>query len=98
MFFSYNLSFRKPREDTCGKCDSLKIVLSHSSDADEITETKTLQETHWRDVQKHYDENYFDFNVLWEMKNNHDLDWRMPPTWRQHSREPVIVNQRLHVF
>lgn len=82
MFFSYNLSFRKPRKDTCGKCDSLKIVLSHSSDADEITETRTLQETHWRDVEKHYDENYFDFNVLWEMKNNHDLDWRMPPTWR----------------
>ena len=82
IFFSYNLSFRKPRKDTCGKCDSIQMVINHSTSAEEVAETRTLQEMHWQDVQKHYDENYFDFNVLMQVKNRDGLDWKLPPTWR----------------
>ena len=44
IFFSYNLSFRKSRKDSCAKCDSLKIVINHSTKTDEVTETRTIQE------------------------------------------------------
>lgn len=82
IFISYNVSFRKPRKDTCGKCDSLKIVINHSTSTDEVTETRAIQEAHWQEVEKHYEENYFDFNVLLPMKNKDGLNWKLPPTWR----------------
>ena len=42
IFFSYNLSFRKPRKDTCGRCDSLQVAIEHSTDMQEVSETKLL--------------------------------------------------------
>ena len=44
------------------------MVINHSTSAEEVAEM------HWQDVQNHYDENYFDFNVLLEIKNRDGLD------------------------
>ena len=50
------------------------MVINHSTSAEGVAETRTLQEMHWQEVQNHYDENYFDFNVLLEIKNRDGLD------------------------
>ena len=89
IFRSYNLSFRKPRKDTCGRCDSLQIIIKHSTDLREVAEARSLQELHWFGVQNHYDQNYFDFNVLLEMKNRGEVEWIRPPTWRQIQPWPI---------
>ena len=81
IFSSYNLSFRKPRKDTCGRCDSLQVIIKHSTDMQEVSETKVLQENHWQGVEKHYDQICFDFKLLVAIKNRDGLDWTMPPTW-----------------
>ena len=58
------------------------MVINHSTSAEEVAETRTLQKMRWQEVQKHYDGNYFDFNVLLQIKNRDGLDWKVPPTWR----------------
>ena len=70
------------------------MVIKHSTSAEEVTETRTLQEMHWQEVQKHYDEKNFDFNVLLGIKNRDGLDWKLSPQRGDtHSRD--LVKQRL---
>lgn len=75
IWFSYNLSFWKPRKDTCGKCDSLKIVINHSHGQSHWNKGDS-RDTLERSSKALRWELYFDFNMLLPMKNKDGLNWK----------------------
>ena len=53
IFKTFNLSFRKPRVDTCPKCDSLKILMKHSTDEAIVEDARALKAAHVRPAELH---------------------------------------------
>lgn len=83
IFKCYNLAFRKPRTDTCGRCDAFAVIIKYSNDADETAAAKRLREAHWDEAKLQYDCNFYDFNILHKNKNQKGMeDWPVPPIWR----------------
>ncbi|CAH1114904.1 unnamed protein product [Psylliodes chrysocephalus] len=48
----FNLRFHKPYNDTCSRCDNLQNLVKHSTNEDEITNTKRDLELHQRKAKK----------------------------------------------
>lgn len=44
----FNLSFKRPKTDTCDKCDTLQNIIDNSTDQEKIDSAKTQKELHLR--------------------------------------------------
>lgn len=83
IFRKFKLSFKRPSVDTCGKCDSLLVVIKYSQDEEEIKNAKELKENHIKQAEERYDYLHFDLNILPESKNTEDdIPSTLPPTWK----------------
>lgn len=83
IFCTFNLSFRKPYVDTCGKCDSFSIIIKYSKDEDERISARDLKSAHIDKADQHYDFIHFDLNVLPKDKNERSRRrWVLPPKWK----------------
>lgn len=60
IFNSLNLSFRKPKLDTCGKCDQLRVKIKMESDTVEQEKLKELLLEHQESAQKIYEQKRID--------------------------------------
>ena len=84
IFRGYKLSFKRPRVDTCGKCDSLAIIKRFSHDEDEITNADRIREVHLQQAEQHYESLHYDLVDLPRLKNRvHAIPWRKPPAWKK---------------
>lgn len=86
IFRTFNLSFRKPYVDTCGKCDLFLATIKHAKDEDEKESAQRLKDDHVRKADQHYDCIHFDLNDLPKSKNTRrqaETAWTLPPLWNQ---------------
>lgn len=85
IFKQFNLSFRKPRVDTCPRCDTYLIIMKYSNDEAEIEEARVTKRVHLRQSQEHYDCIKYDLNDLLKHKNDDDNvhGWPKPPIWKR---------------
>lgn len=56
IFKSYNLGFKKPKSDTCGKCDRLMMQIKTELDPSQKEELKLQLENHQKAAQRVYEE------------------------------------------
>lgn len=83
IFRTFNLSFRKPYVDSCGRCDSFSIIIKHSSDEDEKESARELKLQHIDKADAHYDSIHFDLRILPKRKNKEIArPWMLPPLWK----------------
>lgn len=83
VFRKFRLSFKKPYVDTCGKCDSLLVVIQYSQDEKEIVNARKVKECHIEKADERYDCINFDLEVLPKTKNKRDSPpWVLPPLWK----------------
>lgn len=52
----FNLGFRKPKSDTCSRCDSLNIVIKEETDREEKSNLEKERDDHQDNAQLAYDE------------------------------------------
>lgn len=82
IFRKFKLSFKRPYVDTCGKCDSLEIVIKYSQDEKEIANAKELKQNHIEKAEEGYDCLHFDLNILTKRKNTEEgFPCVAPLTW-----------------
>lgn len=83
IFRTFNLSFRKPYVDSCGRCDSFSIIIKYSRDEDERKSARELKLQHLDRADAHYDCIHFDLKVLPTRKNkDQGLPWILPQLWK----------------
>jgi hypothetical protein len=46
IFRTFKLSFRRPYVDTCGKCDSLLIIIKYTKDEEEKASAEKVKTDH----------------------------------------------------
>lgn len=87
IFRTFKLSFRKPYVDTCGRCDSLSVIIKYTKDDEEKASAEKLKADHVKKADEHYDCIRFDLNTLLELKNKpSESSWAIPPMWRSAKR------------
>ncbi|KAK3736675.1 hypothetical protein QZH41_020402 [Actinostola sp. cb2023] len=83
IFRTFNLSFRKPYVDTCGKCDRLSLTIKYAKDEQERASAREIKCNHIEQADGHYDCINFDLNILPKRKHKEiGQPWIMPPDWK----------------
>ena len=60
IFKSFNIKFKKPKMDTCNKCDVMKMKLEHTD----------KNSTEFNQIKKEQDEHHEDANLAYQSKND----------------------------
>lgn len=63
IFKSYNLSFRKPKTDTCGKCDRMMVQIKMESNPKEKEKLQLQLENHQNSARRVYNEKRKDIDA-----------------------------------
>ena len=67
----FNLGFRKPKTDTCSRCDSFRIAIKEEPDHEEKLKIEKERDNHQGNAKLAYDEKKKDkevtFDLLWSI-------------------------------